>query len=156
MPIRPEAKTFPLGVAPTPVPIGKSNEVFSVDPKIQSAKTMSTEDKQDAELMKSCQQLEGVLFNMMLKEMRKTIQKSGLLQDSQNQEEIFTDMMDQDVADKMAQDDSADTGVAKLMFMQLSGNRAYHSHASKLAGAGAVSGKSDEKSKTLGKEKIGK
>lgn len=152
MPLHPEVKPFALGAAQAPMPIGSSNEPFSVDPKVQQAKTMTSEDKQDAELMKSCQQLEGALFNIMLKEMRKTVQKSGLLEDQQNQEEIYTEMMDQNIADKMAEDDSSDTGLANLMYMQLTGKQAYHAHLHLLAGAGSVKGKDGDRGKADGKE----
>lgn len=79
----------------------------------------------DAKLMKSCRQLESVFFNMMLKEMRKTIPQSGLLEDSAHEQEIFTEMLDSNIAEKMADTDKTDNGVANLLYRQLSGRKAY-------------------------------
>jgi flagellar protein FlgJ len=88
-----------------------------------------TADKNDKKLMKTCHELESVFFGMMLKEMRKTIPQSTLVGDSQHEQEIFTEMMDQNISEKMADTDSADNGLAGMLYRQLSGKRAYEAMA---------------------------
>jgi Rod binding domain-containing protein len=135
-----------------PIPIHKTGTYLPINPKGQGFKvnqpnqgfTLSkgipidpaaNQPQQDEKLLKSCHQLEGALYNIMLKEMRKTINKSDLLPDSQHEQEIFTEMMDQNVADKMGDEDHSQTGMAGLMFMQLTGRRAYQTAAAQHAGA---------------------
>jgi len=86
----------------------------------------------DAKLKKVCGQLEGVFFNMMLKEMRKTIDKSSLLPDSEHQQEIFQGMMDEHLSQDMADNDKTTNGLSSMLYQQLSGRRAYASSKSKL------------------------
>ena len=79
----------------------------------------------DPKLKKVCVQLEGVFMNMMIKEMRKTIDKSKLMGDSQHQQEIFQGMMDDTMSQKMAEDDKSPNGLANQLYRQLSGRKAY-------------------------------
>ena len=88
-----------------------------------------TPAQNDKKLMQTCHQLESVFFGMMLKEMRKTIPQSTLVGDSQHEQEIFTEMMDQNMSEKMADTDTSDNGLAGMLFRQLSGNRAYEAMA---------------------------
>jgi len=103
---------------------GAMSSMNAVTQNVHGAGTNDT----DVKLMKTCRQLEGVFFNMMLKEMRKTVQDSGLVEDSGHEKEIFTEMMDQDIAGKMADTDHADNGVANMLYFQLSGRKAYAAH----------------------------
>ncbi len=50
--------------------------------------------------------------------MRKTVPKDALLKDQSNQQEIFQDMTDQDMADNMSK--RGDFGLGKMMYDQLS------------------------------------
>jgi Rod binding domain-containing protein len=80
---------------------------------------------EDPKLKKVCVQLEGVFFDMMLKEMRKTVDKSKLMGDSQHQQEIFQGMMDESLSQQMAVNDHSNNGLANMLYKQLAGRRAY-------------------------------
>lgn len=55
----------------------------------------------DAALKRECAQLEGVFLQQLLKVMRQTVPHEGVLDGGQG-ESMFTDMMDQKVADSAA------------------------------------------------------
>jgi flagellar protein FlgJ len=80
---------------------------------------------EDTKLKKACSEMEGIFFNMMLKEMRKTVDKSKLIGDSQHEQEIFQGMMDEHVANQIATDDRSANGLANVLYRQLSGRKAY-------------------------------
>jgi len=75
-------------------------------------------------LRKVSKQLEGIFYTMMLKEMRKTVPADGLLPDDAHQQEIFQEMMDDHVAQQMA-NQTGSTGLGAQLYKQLSGQRAY-------------------------------
>jgi len=83
-----------------------------------SATTATGQSKNLKQLKKSCQELEGMFMNFMLKEMRKTITKSDLF-GSNKEEEMFQEMMDSAVCDRAASSQSI--GIADLLYKQLSG-----------------------------------
>jgi len=74
----------------------------------------------NSELYKVCQEFESIFIKQMLNSMRKTINKSGLL-DGGVAEEIFEDMLYDKYALKMAQ--SAQFGISNLLYRQLSRER---------------------------------
>ena len=86
--------------------------------EITSTPTVPVLDKPHAELKKATQQFEGYFLNLMLKEMRKTIQKDTLLKDDAHGKENFQDMMDQSLSDSMSQ--RGDFGLASTLYNQLS------------------------------------
>ena len=57
--------------------------------------------KDDAKLKKTCKDMEAMFLNMMLTNMRKTIQKSKLVDSSQ--EEVMTSMLDSEMTKKYGQ-----------------------------------------------------
>ncbi|PID40379.1 MAG: hypothetical protein CR984_03515 [Proteobacteria bacterium] len=71
-----------------------------------------TEDK----LAKVSQEFESLLLGYMLKEMRATVPESGLFPASMT-EDIFTDMLDQQLSVKMARHDGL--GISRMVFNQL-------------------------------------
>ena len=75
-------------------------------------------DKAQTDLKQACQKFEGYFLDLMFQEMRKTVPKDGLLEDQANQQQIFTGMMDQTVADAMSQQGSL--GIAQMLYNQLS------------------------------------
>ena len=89
------------------------------------AKSAVSANGDDPKLKKVCTQLEGLFFNMMLKEMRKTIDKSKLVGDSQHQQEIFQGMQDDNLSQQMATNDHSDNGLANMLYKQLAGRKAY-------------------------------
>ena len=72
-------------------------------------------------LKKACQGVESIFLNMMLKEMRKAIPKSGLFSDSL-QKDIYTSLFDQQVA-REAAESGRGIGISQMLFEQLSGKR---------------------------------
>jgi len=56
------------------------------------------ENKDDKELKKVCQDFEGVLLEMMYKEMRATVKKSGLFQEDFSRK-VYESMLDEKIVD---------------------------------------------------------
>ncbi len=73
--------------------------------------------QEQAALKKACREFEGMLLAQMWKEMRKTVQKSGLMSGGFG-EEIFSSMLDQAYAD--AASEGGALGLAELLEQQLS------------------------------------
>jgi flagellar protein FlgJ len=69
--------------------------------------------KELSKLKKACSDFESIFMHQMLKEMRKTVKKTGMVHGGQA-EEIFADMLDQERAKTMG------IGLGDLLFMQLS------------------------------------
>lgn len=78
------------------------------------------EGQSDAELENASKQFESLLLNFMIREMRATVPESTLFPPSMA-EEIFTDMMDQQISGEMAQ--HGGIGIARMIFNQLSGSK---------------------------------
>jgi flagellar protein FlgJ len=113
------------------------NELSIIDPKFlyselefnrKVTKLNSTEkdfkkilkDKKETELKKFkevCYQFESIFVNMMLREMRKTLNKYRLIPQNPA-EEIFNDMLYQEYALKIAK--SEQLGLAKIIYEQYS------------------------------------
>ncbi len=73
-----------------------------------------------SELYKQCQEFESLFVNMMLKEMRKTVDKAGLL-DGGQAEDIFQDMLYDEYAKDMTK--AAGFGLSDQVYLQLTGVR---------------------------------
>lgn len=71
-----------------------------------------------SELYKQCREFESLFVNMMLKEMRKTVDKSGLL-DGGQAEDIFQDMLYDEYAKDMTR--AASFGLSDQVYLQLTG-----------------------------------
>ena len=71
--------------------------------------------KDDVKLKKTCQDLEAVFLNMMMADMRKTVQKSNLVDSSK--EEIMRSMLDSEMTKDMAK--AGGIGLADMMYRQL-------------------------------------
>ncbi|GAB4276092.1 MAG: hypothetical protein Kow0029_17760 [Candidatus Rifleibacteriota bacterium] len=79
-----------------------------------SFQSLPAEKKRELEkLRKACGDFESIFMHQMLKEMRKTVKKTGLIHGGQA-EEIFSDMLDQERAKTMT------IGIGDMLFMQLS------------------------------------
>ena len=72
-------------------------------------------EKDDVKLKKTCQDMEAMFLNMMMADMRKTIQKSKLVDDSK--EEIMTSMLDSEMTKNMAK--AGGMGLADMLYRQL-------------------------------------
>lgn len=73
-------------------------------------------DQAKLELKKACQAMESVFIEQMLKQMRKNVQKTKLL-DGGFAEDVFSDMLYTEYAQKMAESDSI--GLGKMMYKNL-------------------------------------
>jgi len=73
---------------------------------------------QNSALRKACEDFEAIFVKEMLKSMKSTINKSGLL-DGGYAEEIYDDMLYDEYAKKMTK--TADFGIAESLYKQLSG-----------------------------------
>lgn len=85
---------------------GKLGEVF--------AKT-----KDEKKLLHACEEFESFFIYMLLKEMRKTVPKTGLIHGGRA-EEIFQDMMDEEVGKQIAHTPGMGLGIAEMLYRELS------------------------------------
>lgn len=74
----------------------------------------------DADLGKASEQFEALLLNFMIREMRATVPESALFPPSMA-EEIFTGMLDEQIAGEMAQ--HGGIGISRMIFNQLKGEQ---------------------------------
>lgn len=77
------------------------------------------EQKDDEKLKKACRDLEAVFVNMMFKQMRSTIHKSGFM-DGGTAEEMYEDMLYEKYAEEISEGQG--TGLGDILYKQLSKN----------------------------------
>ncbi len=82
--------------------------------QLQKSMNSQTDDK-DKQLYKACEEFEAMFFQMVLKEMRKTVHKSELT-DGGFAEEIFESMLDEEIAKSAAKKEGS---LANLLYQQL-------------------------------------
>ena len=70
----------------------------------------------DPKLKDACRDMESLFLTYLLKELRKTISKSGFISGGKA-EEIFTSMLDAELSKKMS--DAGGIGLSSLLFRQL-------------------------------------
>jgi Rod binding domain-containing protein len=75
----------------------------------------------DPRLNAACQDMEALFIHHMLSEMRKSVAKSGLI-DGGRAEEVYTSLMDAEMAKHMAQ--SGSLGLSSMLMEQLSRHQA--------------------------------
>jgi len=78
--------------------------------------TLQAKTDADTDLQEACEQFESLMLNFMIREMRATVPEGTLLPRSMA-EEIFTGMLDEKVADEMAQ--NGGIGISRMIFDQL-------------------------------------
>lgn len=88
-----------------------SDEDF--EKKLQSA----MDKKDDKELKKVCQEFEGLMLNMLYKQMKATVPKSDLLP-ADTGREIFESMLDDKLVEESSK--SRNLGLADILYKQLS------------------------------------
>lgn len=89
---------------------------FYLSPALQKDRVATLPEAKKKELGKlqnACSEFESIFMHQMLKEMRKTVNKTGMIHGGQA-EEIFADMLDQERAKTMS------IGLGDILFMQLS------------------------------------
>jgi len=80
---------------------------------VETEKAQASKD--DAKLKATCKDMEAMFLNMMMTEMRKTVDKSKLVDTSK--EEIMTSMLDSEVTKNMAS--AGGIGLADMLYRQL-------------------------------------
>jgi flagellar protein FlgJ len=85
---------------------------------LSSIKQNTTDNKKtkDVKLKDACQNFESIFLNMILKDMRNTIPKDSLYDDT-SAEDTFQGMLDEQYSNEMAK---RGTGLADIMYKQLS------------------------------------
>jgi len=98
---------------------------FLMPTKLQGSGT-NKEIKSEERLEQTAQEFEAVLLTSLLKEMRKSIPKSGLLDEEDKAGELYFEMMDVALAQYIAR--SKQTGLSREICKQLGGQteRAIH------------------------------
>ncbi|HNX76043.1 MAG TPA: rod-binding protein [Candidatus Rifleibacterium sp.] len=89
---------------------------FSIGPNLVNNRSKELPEAKKKELEKlkqACNDFESIFMNQMLKEMRKTVKKTGLVHGGQA-EEIFSDMLDEERSKTMQ------IGIGDVLFSQLS------------------------------------
>jgi flagellar protein FlgJ len=89
---------------------------FSITSALRATdnKPLPNEKKRELEKLRgACADFESIFMHQMLKEMRKTVNKTGMIHGGQA-EEIFSDMLDQERAKSMS------IGIGDMLFLQLS------------------------------------
>ncbi len=92
----------------------------SAEKTLTAGSGVRCEGQSDDELENASKQFESLLLNFMIREMRATVPESTLFPPSMA-EEIFTDMMDQQIAGEMAQ--NGGIGISRMIFNQLNGQK---------------------------------
>jgi len=91
----------------------------NIDSKVASS-LRSSASGEDKKLKEATIDFETLFIKQMLNSMKKTVNKSGLLDGGMGQE-IFEDMLYDEYAKKIA--NTANLGISDMMFQQLSRNR---------------------------------
>ena len=108
-------------------PISSGNSIVdynNITDKSQEAKQGEFEkalenaiaEKDEKKLKKACSDLEAVFVNMMFKQMRNTVQKSGLL-DGGSAEEMYEDLLFDKYAEEVSKGEG--TGLGDILYQQL-------------------------------------
>ncbi len=87
--------------------------------RFQQALEAAQQSGDKEKLLAACQDFEALFIQMMLKNMRNTIPKDGLIPKSFSQE-VFEEMLDEELSKKMAKGQGL--GLAKEIYKQLSRN----------------------------------
>ena len=87
---------------------------------IHSTKATAQNDplQRQEELKKACQDFESIFVNYMMKQMRQSVTKDGIVGTSQA-EEMYTSMLDNEVAKNISK--ARGIGLAAIIYRQMSG-----------------------------------
>jgi flagellar protein FlgJ len=78
--------------------------------------SLKTNESKDKELWEAANQFEAIFYQQMLKAMRSTIEKSGLI-DGGRAEEIFQDMLDGKYSETMSK--KGTLGISEIIYSEL-------------------------------------
>jgi flagellar protein FlgJ len=103
-----------------PMPVPKTSPVLPNNATVRFPRS-GTATPSDPKLAAACNDMEALFIHHMLSEMRKTVAKSGLV-DGGRAEEIYTSLMDAELAKEMAS--SGGLGLSTILQEQLRGSAA--------------------------------
>ena len=87
------------------------------DGSFQNALDIAMENKDKAQLRKACVAFEGYFVQMMLRQMRKSVDSSGGLFPKSQAEQIFEEMLDEQISKSVAE--GRGIGLSDVMYKQL-------------------------------------
>ncbi len=89
---------------------------FSGQLRPSETKTSGASDESNRQAKKACSEFEALFINMMLKELRATVNKSGFM-DGGKAEELYTGLMDNQISRDLA--DQGGIGLAEMLYRQM-------------------------------------
>jgi peptidoglycan hydrolase FlgJ len=95
-----------------PAMLESSTSAMALDP----SRSLSDRGRTDAEVQKVAKDFEAIFLRMLLKEMRQSIQKTGLMGNSKAME-FFESMHDEQIAEHLAQ--AGGVGMGQIVYDQL-------------------------------------
>lgn len=96
--------------------ISNTNNTVS-DKKFEDTLKKAVENKDDEELKKVCTEFEGIILDMMYKQMKATVSKSKLIPEDSGTE-YFEGLLDEKIVEEASKTNSL--GLAEQMYKQLS------------------------------------
>lgn len=93
----------------------------SLERRIRQLQHKGPKTVEEKELMSAAQEFESFFMYLLIKEMRKTVDESKMFHGGRA-EEIFRDMLDEEMAKEMAHTPGQGIGIAKMLYDQLSRN----------------------------------
>jgi flagellar protein FlgJ len=88
--------------------------------KVEDYNKKGLDNADKKELMDACKHFEGVFLNMLLKQMRNTVQKTEI-SEAVSGREMYESMLDETIIDTVSK--RGDLGIAKAMYKQLSSEK---------------------------------
>lgn len=111
MKINPSPSGVPLAAGIQNTVLSKKNNDFQeVLKQVQS-------EKDDKKLKEACQEMEAIFVNLLLRQMRATVPKSGLLEESAAGS-IYQEMLDEEYS-KLIAKSPGNLGIGEMLYRQL-------------------------------------
>lgn len=83
---------------------GREMSISRSESQVQQAKSLaSKENSSDAEVDKAASGFEALLLHQMIKSMWSTVERNGLMGEDSHQSQIYQDMLNQAIADSIAE-----------------------------------------------------
>lgn len=96
-------------------------EGITPQPIRKAAEELPSTAREDQKLKEACKEFESLFLNQLLTSMRKTIPKSDLFGENQQEKEMYDNMMDQEMAKAWASSDGV--GIANVLYQQMKQNK---------------------------------
>jgi len=96
---------------------GYTNNITKEQNKLKQTEKQAEKTEAQEELLEACQEFEAIFANIMLKEMRNTVDDSGLTEKSRARE-MFQEMHDEVLTKEISKGNNG-IGVAKMLYDQM-------------------------------------